>query len=62
MRKIALLDPEKVGKDQNRVVGGRSSVSMRLSALSLKFRVFENLPMEKPRFFLNADILNEVGE
>ena len=27
------------------------------SALSLKIRVFENLPMEKPGFFLNADIL-----
>ena len=30
---------------------------MRLSALSLKIRVFENLPMEKRGFFLNAVIL-----
>ena len=31
---------------------------MRLSALNLKLRVFETLPMEKPGFFLNADTLN----
>ena len=31
--------------------------SLRLSALSLKIRVYLTLPMEKPGFFLNADIL-----
>ena len=35
------------------------SASMRLSALSLEIRVFEILPMEKPKFFFKADILNE---
>ena len=29
-----------------------------LSALSLEFRVFETMPIEKPGFFLNADNLN----
>ena len=33
--------------------------TMRLSALSLKIRVFETLPMEKPGFFPNADNLNK---
>ena len=28
-------------------------------ALSLKIRIFGTLPMEKPGFFVNADILNE---
>ena len=31
---------------------------MRLSALSLKLRVFETLPWEKPGFFHNADALD----
>ena len=33
---------------------------MMLSALSLKIWVFETLPMEKPGFFLNADIIIDL--
>ena len=31
---------------------------LRISALSLKIRVFHTLPTEKPMFFLHADILD----
>ena len=41
--------------------GGAAQATLRLSALSLKIRVFETLPMEKPGFFLNADILINKG-
>ena len=34
-----------------------TDATFRLSALSKKIRVFETLPLEKPGFFLNADIL-----
>ena len=38
MRKIALLDPEKVGKDRNRVVGGILGSQFLILAIYLTIR------------------------